>query len=577
MEEPKPAEQSATVQYDPAIDVGANFLQALFSERDMILFRPIETWDEEGKKRSRVDYRNTYYRQAMPALVKVTLLQLLRLSEKERLNLFFGVCPRCNNGGRFDLAWQIRTVRVLWTDIDHIAVEEAVARVEKAGLPPASIVVNSGNGVHIYWLLAEPYLIDDAGDPLPVETEWTKTADGRKKPRKYIVENGDKVYLDLRQHVSRLSPKAQHIQDVLAGIAKALGGDHTTDLSRLLRVPGSFNRKGQRNGKEPVPTALIECDATRKYPLAVFESLKSASPETERAKQIALMPLPQPRKVSLSKADKLAELIAACGIATAGSRSEADFAVCCYAIRNGVPKEDVWAQVQGVGKFAEQGRRYFDVTWANAEYDVRVIVFDKLQSRAASISQPTQDPAADVCEDETGDPNVAGNQGGGTGRPVIRVNPAVMPVGDTLHKVTNRLLSVGNCFSRAEQLVVINDQQISPILSPPELAGLLNQHVEFFFENEEGGEYKPFPPAYSNTWLNHHVERSRLPAIKLFTRNPVYTEDWRLVAPGFDAPSGIYYAGPAVSPLADTTHLDLSPEGTLFETMRAFFAVVNLT
>ena len=93
-----------------------------------------------------------------------------------------------------------------------------------------------------------------------METEWTKTPDGRKKPRKYISENGEKVYLDQRRHVSRLSPKAEHFQDVLAGIAKALGGDHTTDLSRLLRLPGTFNRKDERNGRKPVPAELVECD-----------------------------------------------------------------------------------------------------------------------------------------------------------------------------------------------------------------------------------------------------------------------------------------------------------------------------
>ena len=142
---------------------------------------------------------------------------------------------------------------------------EARERIAKAGLPPPSIIVNSGNGVHLYWLLEEPYLIDDAGDPPAVEIEWIQTPDGRKKPRKYFLENGDRVYLDQRRHVSRLSPKAEHLHDVLAGIAKALGGDHTTDLSRLLRLPGPLNRKDQRSGREPVPTALVECEPSRRY------------------------------------------------------------------------------------------------------------------------------------------------------------------------------------------------------------------------------------------------------------------------------------------------------------------------
>jgi len=144
-----------------------------------------------------------------------------------------------------------------------------------------------------------------------------------------------------------------------------------------------------------------------------------------------------------------------------------------------------------------------------------------------------------------------------TGRPVIRVDPSIMQVGDTLHKVTDRLLAAGNCFNRAQQLVAINDLQIHTILSAPELAGLLNQHVEFYFINKDAGEFKPFPPAYANTWLNHDIEQSRLPLIKLYSRNPVYTDDWRLVAPGFDRPSGIYYAGTAVQPLTETPRLDV--------------------
>ena len=53
--------------------------------------------------------------------------------------------------------------------------------------------MNSGNGVQLYWLLEEPYLIDDAGDPPAIETEWTQGTNGRKKQRKYVVEIGHAV------------------------------------------------------------------------------------------------------------------------------------------------------------------------------------------------------------------------------------------------------------------------------------------------------------------------------------------------------------------------------------------------
>ena len=554
------------------------FFSALFEPGDLILFRPIETWSEAGHKRSNVDFKGILYRHFalkndadewawLPDLIRCDVERMNRRAVAKKTNVFYGVCPRVGGGGRFDLAWQIRTVRTVWMDIDHVTVDQALERIAKAGLPPPSIIVNSGHGVHAYWLLAEPYLIDDVGSPPPVETEWLRRPDGRKKPRKYFLEDGDRVYLDQRRHVSRLSPKAQHLQDILAGIANACGGDHTTDLSRLLRLPGTLNRKDERNGGEPVPTALIKCDPSCRYPLDAFKSFASSTPETERAKHIAAMPLPKPRKISPPKADKLGELVAVCSIAPVGSRSEADFAVCCYAIRSAIPKEDVWARVEQVGKFANRGRDYFDRTWENAEYDVRAATFDKLLRRASPKGPQSPGLVQQADSDGTGEPDGEDAEtAGADGRPTITVDPQVTPVGDTLHQVTDRLLAAGDCFTRAEQLVVVHDETIMPILSSPELAGFLNQHVEFYFVKGDAGEYKPLPPPYGNTWLNQHVERGRLPVVKLFSRNPVYTDDWRLVAPGFDPKSGIYYAGPAVEAGNSTEHLDTLLQDFCFKT-----------
>lgn len=543
---------------DPVIEVGLTFLQALFQEKDMILFRPIETWTEGGKKKSRVLYKSVIYRSANPMVLRMALCQQLELSEANKCNVFFGVCPRKGGNGKFDLTWQIRTVRALWTDIDHVSVAEARERIAKSGLPPPSMLVNSGNGVHVYWLLQEPFLIDDVGDPPAVENEWIKTPDGRTKPpRKYITENGEKVYLDAQRHVSRLSAKAQHVQDVLAGIANACGGDHTTDLARLLRIPGSYNRKDERSGRQPVPTELLECDPTRRYAFADFEKLAMPSAETEKAKNIATMPLPKPRKATGKKSDKLADLVAACAIAEVGRRSEADFSLCCYAIKNGIDREEVWGSAQGVGKFVDGGRRYFDTTWANAEYQVQSQKYEELQPSADSSKKRNQTPRFEPSIGDGG----AEEEGceapeGESERPTIYIDPSNITVLDTLQRVTNALLNAKNCFLRTEQLVVINSEQISSVISAPELAGLLNQHVEFYCVTDEGGEYKPFPTNLANTWLNQRNERGRLPTIKLFTRNPVYTNDWRVIAPGFDEQSGIYYAGQAIAPLEGTKHLD---------------------
>jgi hypothetical protein len=472
---------------------GVTLLTTLYNEKDLLLFRPVETWTEGDRKRSRVVYSHVRYRHANRDGLQRYISHFDFESQKEFTNQFFGVCPRVADQGRFDLAWQIRTVRCLWADIDNCDVSVALERVASAALPYPTAVVNSGNGVHLYWRLDQPFVIDDAGPSIPVHIEPINSGESRKKARRYVLEGNDRVYLDQRHHLTKLSPKALQIQDILAGIAEAIDGDHTTDLTRLLRVPGTYNRKDQRNGRQPVLSELIECDASRSYALDAFSRFHKPSATTKRQRNIDAMPLPAIRKSTAAKTDKLSECIAASTIAREGTRSETDFALCCYAIRNGFEAEEVWQRVESVGKFAEAGRPYFDRTWANAQHDVRTSLYDKLERRVEKATE----------------------------RPTIATDP--FSVATTMEEITSRLASSDCCYTRANQLVVVNGESISPILSPAELTGLLNQYVEFYFIKKEMGEYKPLPTSYANTWLNNSHQRNRLSAIKLFSRNPVYT------------------------------------------------------
>lgn len=124
--------------------------------------------------------------------------KLCNLAHNRNASQYFGVCPRPAPGQ--DRAKHIRIVRVLWADIDCCTPEVSVTRCRVAGLPGPSIVVNSGHGVHLYWLLAEPFIVEDAFSALKVES-------------------------------------------VLRGIYSVIGADHTHDRSRILRLPGSWNRK----------------------------------------------------------------------------------------------------------------------------------------------------------------------------------------------------------------------------------------------------------------------------------------------------------------------------------------------
>lgn len=247
------------------------FLSSLFLPGDTILIRPIETWTdkESGDRKSRVDREGVKYIlngtrdnsgvwHAEPQILQIQVDRILERHKQQKTNLFFGVCPRIGGNGRYDQAWQIRTVRALWQDIDDCLPDEAVLRCEQKKIPRPSIIVGSGNGTHLYWLLTEPVIVDDCGPPPAVLAEWIEK-DGKKRRRPYILDDkGEKLHLDVRANVPRLSPKAQHVQDILSGMASLLGGDHTTDLSRILRIPGSLNQKDARNGKESRPCTMAE-------------------------------------------------------------------------------------------------------------------------------------------------------------------------------------------------------------------------------------------------------------------------------------------------------------------------------
>lgn len=365
------------------MSAAVEFFSAVFAPGDVLLIRPVETWTEAGRKRSRVDYDGIRYERLglrdttggwveYPEQLAEAVRRAGCRAEEERTNLFFGVCPRLGPDGSWEKAWQIRTVRVLWSDIDDAQPQEAVGRARPSGLPDPSIVVASGRGVHLYWLLAEPYVIDDAGDPPPVHTLWTDGAGGRKA-HEYILDPAtrERLPMDARQNIPPLSAKAEYLQDLLVGIAGKVGGDHVQDLARLLRIPGTMNRKDQRNGKAPVPCELVELAAGRRYPIGDFASLAAESPARRRRQQVAQVRLPQRPKVTKRQTDRLHDLVNACAVADVGARSEADFALCCYTVEQGLPRDQVWSEIAGVGKFAEAGERYFALTMAAAEQHTR--------------------------------------------------------------------------------------------------------------------------------------------------------------------------------------------------------------
>lgn len=141
--------------------------------------------------------------------------------ENESANICFSVAPRAQRKGTKDA---IKRIPVVWVDLDlkdFPTRKDAIDRIRNFPMRP-TVIVDSGHGWHLYWRLSRQIRIRDASDVSLMESR-------------------------------------------LKGLARALGGDqNSTDLSRVLRVPGSWNRK---NPSSPLRTRIVLLKPEREYRL----------------------------------------------------------------------------------------------------------------------------------------------------------------------------------------------------------------------------------------------------------------------------------------------------------------------
>jgi len=146
-------------------------------------------------------------------------------------DVYFGVGlqKQKQNSSQRGKVSDVTAIPGLWLDIDcqggtHKAenlptVDEARQLLTGFPLTP-SIVVHSGGGLHAYWLFSELWIFED-------DTDRTKAA--------ALTERFQRAFITMA---------ASHDWKM----------DNTSDLARVLRVPGTYNRKtGQ-----PVPVKLLE-------------------------------------------------------------------------------------------------------------------------------------------------------------------------------------------------------------------------------------------------------------------------------------------------------------------------------
>jgi len=224
----------------------------------------------------------------------------------------FGLQPRRRMRGKAD---DVLSVVTFAADFDDDKTPGgrggALDRIHAFPLP-FSALVDSGHGLHAYWLLNRP---------VPIQAQADR---------------------------SRCEAAARRL-------VTHLRADATWDLARVLRVPGTLNSKGA-----PVRSRLLELAPDVRYDLPQFEAVLPAQQRltVQRSR-------PTRREGSLSP--RVERLIRGGNDGMYPSRSEADFAVVCALVRAGYSDGeiiDVFAShPDGIGqKFLERGERYLSRT-----------------------------------------------------------------------------------------------------------------------------------------------------------------------------------------------------------------------
>lgn len=165
---------------------------------------------------------------------------------KSDMDLYFALgvlatSPKRGQRGKID---DVVAIPGLWLDIDCAEGQHSAANLptfEEAELklltafPSPSILVHSGGGLHAYWLFPE------------------------------LASTKDKVE---RETIKKLS---ERFQKVFIRFAKETNGwklDNTSDLARVLRIPGSMNHKNKETIK---PVTILEA-SDRRYSIQELET-----------------------------------------------------------------------------------------------------------------------------------------------------------------------------------------------------------------------------------------------------------------------------------------------------------------
>jgi len=156
---------------------------------------------------------------------KERLIKTLIKSE-ERIKgyeMWFGVCERAIKSGKKEA---IEKVCCLWSDVD--SGEQTWRDFEYQ----PHIIVRSGNGHHLYWLI----------EPIKVTSK----------------------------------EEVEKVEGIMRGISEKIKGDNTSDVTRILRIPETYNNKDPNNPKK---AEIIEYNFDiERYKITDFEKFYKEKP-----------------------------------------------------------------------------------------------------------------------------------------------------------------------------------------------------------------------------------------------------------------------------------------------------------
>ena len=225
--------------------------------------------------------------------------------------VYFGVNPRMNQGGaKKNVEW----VSALHAEVDygkdghnktssHATYDEALEAINGFEYEP-TLIIHSGGGFHCYWVLSNPVNVKETG--------------------------------------------VTKIESINIKLSALVGGDKgTQDISRVLRIPGTYNFKLSGNPR----TVTIVVNSGKTYDLDNFKDLV--------APDVKSIDLPQERKLTraemadenetsipaeidrLPVSERIRNLIRYGNDGTYASRSDADFAVILALTNCGRSESDI--------------------------------------------------------------------------------------------------------------------------------------------------------------------------------------------------------------------------------------------